>query len=127
MGTLQRLAVSTRRDVHAAAPADQRGSVGAAYQALLREFVRALHEDPSRVVAAPGFEHVVTAADVVDDDFAGTNGEAFRHELLSIVGAAAQGEDVHLRASAWIAKAASRYAEYHADDLAHLMASKEAA
>lgn len=123
MGTLQRLAVSTTRDVHAAAPVDRKGAVGKAYDDLRKEIIRALHEDPSRVVAAPGFGRVVTAAEVVDDDFAGN--PDFLHEALQIIGEQARSGD--LRASAFVAAVANRHAAYHCDDLAQLWADGEAA
>lgn len=123
MGTLQRLAVSTRRDVHSTAPFERKGTVGAAYAALRKELIRALHEDPSRVVAAPGYGRGVPAAEIVDDDFAGH--PEFLHEALQIIGE--QASSGNLRASAFIAAIANRHAAFHCDDLAQLLAGEEAA
>ncbi len=93
-----------------------------AHRVLRTEMVEALLNDPQRKVQTPGFNlPAMTAAEVVNDNFAGTNGDASLLELLRIVGLCAAGNstpELHLRASAWIAGAAAEHAAFHRDDLA---------
>ena len=101
---------------------DRRDSAAeSAYVSLRDELIDALLTDPATMVRTPGFKPGMTsAADVVDNDIAGADGEAALHELLRIVGMCAQGRtdaEVHLRASAWIAARAREHAQFHQDDL----------
>lgn len=94
------------------------------HQRLRDELIKALMEDPQRVVATPGF-HVksMTAADVVRDDLCSKLGDKLMHELLWIAGEVAKGQmnhKLHLRAAALIAGVAKSHADYHADDEAEL-------
>jgi hypothetical protein len=110
---------------HPAPPAERPNLLPEAHRSLRRELIRALHEDPARVVATPAFGRVNTAADVVLDEFSGANGDQSLHQLLRIVGRAARGEVVHLEAAAWIAATAERHALWHRDDLVHVMEGGE--
>lgn len=101
---------------------DRRDSLAeSAFTSLRDELIHALMHDPAQVVRTPGYkprEH--TAADVINDSFAGQTGEQALHELLRIVGLCASGQadaEVHLRASAWIAARAREHAEFHQGDL----------
>jgi len=100
---------------------DRRGALAeSAYTTLRDELIDALIHDPAKVVQTPGFKSSqTTAADVINDGFAG-RGEQSLIELLRIVGLCAQGKaghEVHLRASAWIAARAAEHAAFHAGDL----------
>jgi len=92
-----------------------------AFVTLRDELIDALLTDPAKLVRTPGFgkrEH--SAADVVSDNFAGASGDAALHELLSIVGLCAKGNggnELHMRAKAWIAARAAEHAAWHQDDL----------
>jgi hypothetical protein len=97
--------------------------VGEAYDSLRREMVRALHEDPERIVAAPRLDRVVTAAEVVGADF--SSKPDLLTEAIRII--AEQATSGNLRASAFIATIANRHAKFHCDDLARMMAVGEAA
>jgi hypothetical protein len=91
---------------------------GPAYKMLRSEMQHALLYDPSRMVRTPAWSPrhpEVSAADVVHDSFSSKNGDACLHELLSIVGAAARGEDVQLRAQLWASVASKQYATYQVD------------
>jgi hypothetical protein len=92
-----------------------------AYTTLRDELIYALIQDPAKVVQTPGFKSSqATAADVINDRFAGQTGEQALQELLRIVGLCAQGKadhEVHLRASAWIAARAAEHAAFHQGDL----------
>ena len=50
------------------------------------------------------------------DDYAGIDSDARLHALCELIGAAARGEDVQLRASALIADLAQRHAAYQLAD-----------
>lgn len=91
--------------------------LGKAEQILSDDLIAALHNDPSRAVSTPGFAHSYTAAEVVTDHFAGESGEADLHEALLIIGHAARGADVQLRAAALVQRMATAHARFHADDL----------
>jgi hypothetical protein len=52
---------------------------------------------------------------VIADDLAG--GDAALDNLLRLVASAAKGDDVQLRASAWLAERANAHAKFHCDDL----------
>lgn len=95
----------------------------AAFEALRDELSSALTNDPTVIVQTPAFcTRTSPAFDVVLDSFSGKAGEASLIELLAIVGAAARGEDCQLRACAWIAAESTGHADFHADDLAELLA-----
>lgn len=94
-----------------------------AYHLLLDELTDALMTDPARTVWTPGFgEHrrkPMSAAAVVEDMLAGSDGDALLIELLSILGQCAAGRpgpDVHIRAKAWLARVGEKHARYHEDD-----------
>ena len=93
-----------------------------AHAALMAEFISALCSDPQRKIQTPGFggkpsQCQTTLADVVYDSFASTNGDADLHELIRIVAGCAQGQNMTLRASAWVKKQAKEHADFHAGDL----------
>lgn len=88
-----------------------------AHEQLSADLRDALLNGPARIVETPGYPGSHTAADLVLDHFSGESGEASLHELLRIVGLAAQGQDMHLRAAAWTAYVAKHHADFHADDL----------
>ena len=94
-----------------------------AYHLLQDELIDALTTEPARFVWTPGFgEHrrkPMSAAAVVEDMLAGSDGDALLIELLSVVGQCATGKpgpETHLRAKAWIARVAKKHAAYHCDD-----------
>lgn len=87
------------------------------YVELRRELMSALLGDPQTMVSTPGFKpRHTSASDVFFDDFAGTDSDARRDTLIRLLGDAAKGEDVQLRASAFLADIASRHAEFHEVD-----------
>ena len=88
-----------------------------AHQQLSADLRDALLNGPARIVETPGYPGKHTAADLVLDHFSGASGDASMHELLRIVGLAAVGRDVHLRAAAWVADVVKRHANFHAADL----------
>ena len=92
-----------------------------AYATLRDELIDALMTDPAKVVQTPGFKpRQTTAADVINDGFAGRTGEQSLFDLLRIVGMCAQGKadhELHLRAAAWIAARAAEHAAWHQGDL----------
>lgn len=94
-----------------------------AFNALHDELVSALMTNPAAPVATPGFgphrRKPMSAAAVVEDMLAGSEGDALLTELLTIVGQCASGRptpEAHLRAKAWIARVAEKHAKYHCDD-----------
>lgn len=93
----------------------------AAHVRLRNEMIDALTGDPTTEVSAPGhgpaFQHP-QAADVVLDHFAGSTGDADLVEMLRIVGMCSTGKanhEMHIRASALIAKIAAAHATFHED------------
>lgn len=93
-----------------------------AHELLTASMRDALLNSPERAVDAPGFKESLaagtyTAADLVLDHFAGATGDASLNELLRIVGLAAQGQDMHLRAAAWVASVSKHHADFHFADL----------
>lgn len=86
-------------------------------KSLTHELIDALQHDPQREVSTPGFKRGHnTAAYVVGDMFAGSNGDALLHDVLKIVGGCALGQDMRLAAMALIARVAKEHAEFHAED-----------
>lgn len=92
-----------------------------AYTTLRDALIDALMNDPSRHVQTPGFARSTeTAAECINDSFAGPSGGASLVELLRIVGLCAHGKAdhaLHLRAAGWIAAAAAEHARFHQGDL----------
>lgn len=86
------------------------------YVELRRELMSALLGDPQTMVSTPGFKHSTSASDIFFDDFAGTDSDARRDTLIRLLGDAAKGEDVQLRASELLADIARRHAEFHEGD-----------
>lgn len=96
----------------------------AAYEALRIEMLDALTTEPTQIVQTPAWGSAgktAAAFSVIEDEFAGKSGEASLIEVLRIVGGVARGEDMQLRASAWIAARANEHADYHRDDLVELL------
>ena len=88
-----------------------------AFDYLKAEFIEALAKDPQTKICTPGFtDHQTAVADVILDNFHGEKGDANLHELLRIVAGCAAGEDMQLRASAWIASNAIEHATFHEND-----------
>lgn len=88
-----------------------------AHIALRDEMRAALLGDPQTPVRAPSLcKHLTPAADVVAD-LCGWGGEDLWHDALRIIGDAAKGTDVELRAQALVAALADRYADREASDL----------
>ena len=100
-----------------------------AHLALRSEFLDALANEPARIVRTPGFGTAhstarYSAADVIFDNFSAASGDASLHELLRIVALCANGKadnELHLRASAWVAGEAKLHADFHASDLVDSM------
>lgn len=87
------------------------------YTQLRNELQTALLNDPQAMVSTPGFKPVqMTAVDVFFDDFAGTGSDERQHALVRLLADAAKGEDVQLRAAAFLADIAQRHAEFHHGD-----------
>lgn len=87
------------------------------YVELRCELMSALLGDPQTMVSTPGFKpRHTSASDVFFDDFAGTDSDARRDTLIRLLGDAAKGEDVQLRASELLADIARRHAEFHEGD-----------
>ena len=98
---------------------DRQSTRGIAYMQLVREFTHAMLEAPESTVLTPAWHKSrATVAEVVSDNFAGTDGDAALHDLLRIVRNAAKGADVTLQALAWVATEAKRFAEVHESDRA---------
>lgn len=104
-----------------------------AYSMLLREMTDALLNDPTRVVRTPagcdaiGGRCEMPAAEVIFESFSGASGEQVLHEALQIIGAAARGEDVMLRAALWVSEQAAAFAKWHADDMVQRLEEEGAA
>ena len=91
-----------------------------AAEMLRLEFIDALDADPQTLLST---RHIAlrlsTPAEVIEDSFADpNNGDALLHELLQIVAAARRGDDVQLRADAWINAQAKAFGEWNASDVA---------
>lgn len=101
-----------------AAIAERSGQVSSAVFVQLRdELKNALLTCPQAVVWTPGFsKQKFTAVDVFFDDIAGTDSDERQHRIVSLIGAAARGEDVQVRAAELIADMATRHAEFHLGD-----------
>lgn len=98
-------------------------SARAARSAIARETLRsdflAAFADPSSLIETPASsQRFSSLLEVVSDSLAGTRGDQYLHELLRIVAGAAAGDDMQMRADAWMAAQASDFAGWHADDLA---------
>lgn len=105
----------SRRAALAAERRDARGT--ALYVQLRDELQAALMTDPQTEVSTPGFKPGHTAAvEVFFDDLAGTDSDERRDTLIRLLADAAKGEDVQLRATAYIADLAKRHAEFHHGD-----------
>lgn len=124
--------------LHGASPAISEQSRRAnlarsAYSMLLREMTDALLNDPTRVVRTPGFgDHIggrnaMPAADVILDSISGASGEQVLIEAMQIIGSAARGEDVMLRAALWVSVQAAAFAKWHADDMVQRLEEEGAA
>lgn len=88
-----------------------------AYLTLYNELRNALLNDATRIVQTPAFLTTSQRAlDVIDDCFAGRQGDAVLAELLAIVAQAARGNDVSQRALQWIEARCREHAAYHRDD-----------
>jgi hypothetical protein len=98
-----------------------------AFDGLSRDFISALHRNPATIVRTPAFggARQMEVAEVIADSFADVDGDATRNEIVGIVAAAARGEDVQLRASAFIKRCADAYGNTHCDDVADEMAGDE--
>ena len=99
-----------------------------AYESLRSEMVAALTNDPTKSVQTPAWGsmgQMNAAYKVVEDAFDGKNGEALLIELLRIVSGASRGDDMQIRADAWIAAVANEHAEYHHDILAQNLGDDE--
>lgn len=86
---------------------------------LRDELQSALMTDPQREVSVPGFRDdgtEMTACDVFFDDLAGTDSDLRRHTLVRLLADAARGQDVQMRATAYIADLARRHAAFHEGD-----------
>lgn len=94
-----------------------------AFDGLRRDFVIALHRNPATIVRTPAFggARQMAVAEVIADSFCEKDGDETRNELVGIVAAAARGEDVQLRASAFIKRCADAYGNQHCDDVADEM------
>lgn len=93
--------------------------IAAAHRALRNEFIAAWGKGGATSVRTPGFARdngQQTLIDVFSDDMSGAGSDAQWNELIAIVQGASAGEDVRLRAAAFIAGAAKRHADYHASD-----------
>jgi hypothetical protein len=108
--------IAPRRAERMAERADQRATE--LYVQLRDELQTALMTDPQIVVSTPGFKAGgrMTAAEVLMDDLAGVDADERVHTLVRLLADAAKGEDVHLRAAAYIADLAQRHAEFHHGD-----------
>lgn len=88
-----------------------------AHVTLYAELRGALLNDPMRFVQTPGFgQPRQRAIDVIDDCFAGRQGDIVLAELLDIVAQAARGNDVSQRAMRWIDDRCREHADFHRDD-----------
>lgn len=88
-----------------------------ARQQLLLEFVSAFTEAPEATVLTPAWHKSrATVAEVINDNFDGTDGDNALHELLRVVRNAAKGVDVKIQARAWVDSEAKRFAEIHESD-----------
>jgi hypothetical protein len=98
-----------------------------AFDGLRRDFVIALHRNPATVIRTPAFggAREMEVSEVIADSFADVDGDATRNEMAGIVAAAARGEDVQLRASAFIKRCADAYGNTHCDDVANEMDGDE--
>lgn len=94
-------------------------TLAAAHRELREEFNDAFRAGNGQaLIRTPGFKPTrQPLADVLSDDMGGVNSDALWNELVSILSGAAQGEDVQLRAAVFVARAAKRHADFHADDL----------
>lgn len=108
--------ISPRRAAVLAEKADDRASQ--LFVQLRDEMQHALMTDPQIVVSTPAFglRRRMTAAEVLMDDLAGVDADERVHTLVRLLADAAKGEDVHLRAAAYIADLAQRHAEFHHGD-----------
>lgn len=105
--TRQARAWREARDDHAAGCFDN----------LRSELTAALLSDPQAKVSTPGFgAKTMPAAEVFLDDYAGIGSDERLHTLVRLLGDAAKGEDVQIRAMALIADLATRHAEFHVGD-----------
>lgn len=95
-------------------------ALDAAYRSLRDELIDALAHEPAREVSTPGaHKPSLRAFEVIEEAFAGRDGEAVLVDLLRIVGEALKSEDpfVRIPAQAWVSARADKYAEFHAGDL----------
>lgn len=84
------------------------------YAALRQELIDAICSDPEKEISTPGFAKRKTPArEVMFEHFAGVGTEADWMTLLCLLGAAARGESVHLRAQALLSKIGAAHAEWH--------------
>jgi len=103
----------------------------ACFVLLANELSNALNAPDLRkaLVSTPGFfdklggTRQMSVVDLFSDLFAGSNGDQALGELLSIVAAAARGEQVTHRALVWVGFVSAVHATYHAGDLARGMLS----
>lgn len=96
--------------------------MGEAYAALRSEYLLAWQQGPAALVRTPGYgkpQHTLAA--LVAEDMGGQP----LHALVFILRDGANGQDVALRCSAWIAECAARHASFHADDLAAEIEAQE--
>jgi hypothetical protein len=100
-------------------------AVEAAHRELMAGMASALEEDPARPVWAPGYgpgRRPMTAAALVEDQFAGRQGDAALLALLRLAAGAAKAHTaadlapLRLQAQAWILERAREHADYHFDD-----------
>lgn len=88
---------------------------------LRAEFLDALMQDPQRVIRTPGFAHINTASQVLYDSLSGIPDDGRpdpMHEVIGILAAGANGEDVQLRIQLFMELEARKHADYHAQDMA---------
>lgn len=121
------LSVSTRRDIHAEAPAERKSFLCDAFFELRDELSNALLNDPSKLVRTPAYGDALgghcamPAEEVLYEAFSEKDGDALLHEVVSILGEAANSGS--LRAQLLISNVATRHAKYHADDYASSLAA----
>lgn len=91
-----------------------------AHRALRTEFAAAFKTGGQTLVRCPGFSDTrqsLPLADAIEDRMADPDSAVRWNDLISILGAAAQGEDVALQANVLILMLANAHAKYHASDL----------
>lgn len=94
----------------------QRLDVADAYERLETELVNALTHSPATVVWTPGSSAKMTAAEVLADQMSGYGyGEQLLRDVCTVLGLAAQGNNVQMAARALIAGVAAHHADYYAD------------